>query len=158
MKIYIKNYNIKDIKKKLEPLHIYFVNEQKYIQFYSNEGIFIIENIKIFKLNILDVKLEYYKLNNVELVIDKSIVVKEICYQLPMNSINNNITTFYYQLHKKSKVKLIIEGISQTDIITDNYKNYIPTNFYFEISPEFEINNLFIKEEINEFLSLLTNI
>ena len=145
MKIYFENYKLnKNIKKGLD---IYFI--YKNINFYSNEGIFLINNKKIFKLNILDKKIKKIKFNNYNLLIDESEIINEISYQLPVTYIST--VSFYYKLYKTSNIKFVIEYS-----LVENDENK-PINFYFEVS-DFEIDNLFIKEEINEFLSVLTNI
>ena len=70
---------------------------------------------------------------------------------------------FYPRIYD-SKIYLIMEGIYEnknknitinttTSNLKDKYYNFIPTNFYFLTNED--LDNMLIKKELNEFLSLL---
>ena len=132
MKLYFENLKLTNI----DYLNKYLINQN--INFYSEEGIFLINNTKLFKLNILDKKIENTKFNKYNLLIDKSEISNEISYQLPFTFIST--VSFYYKLHKLSKIQFVIES----QPLESNQK-LKPINFYFEIF-DFEIKNFFIKE------------
>ena len=54
----------------------------------------------------------------------------------------------YYQLNNKSSVNLVIEYHCKNS-------KFIPNNIYFELEKTININDLFIKNELIEFLSIL---
>jgi hypothetical protein len=54
-----------------------------------------------------------------------------------------------YKLNPKSKIYFIIESSSNSD------NKFVSTDVYFECNELVDINELFIKQEIIEFLSLL---
>ena len=90
MKLYFENLKLTNI----DYLNKYLINQN--IKFYSEEGIFLINNTKLFKLNILDKKIENTKFNKYNLLIDKSEISNEISYQLPFTFIST--VSFYYKL------------------------------------------------------------
>jgi hypothetical protein len=164
-KIFIKNYEPLLLIKKLTKLDEYFRNKKNTIDIISTNGLFSIENGKIYKLNPIDVSVVSVDFEGYELLLDKSTFEREnVISQIPYNNISFNITTFYYcqeHLNKKSFLKLIIEGIyeNKNDIATmekndsDKYFNFTPTNFYFLTDESFD--NILVKKELNVFLSML---
>ena len=52
----------------------------------------------------------------------------------------------YYKINKKTDIQMIVEY---------NNNKLVPNDIYFEIDKNNDINELFIKNEIIEFLSLL---
>ena len=161
MKLYIKNYNPIYILKKIKLLDNYYIKTKNSIEIISDDGIFHIDNKRVYKMNVILDKLVELKINNLELLLDKSVYNNEIVHQLPFNHIDSHITTFYYAINSKSKILLVIEGEYNNidkEIIHNNsnkYPNFNPTNFYFELPNEktnFEIVN---NDDLNVFLSLL---
>ena len=168
MKIYIDNYHPKELLKKMDKLDEYFKKQYNYIELVSpSSGIFHIENKKVYKLKAIDkpiAKLDkYYKEKH--LLVDNSTYEKEQVYsQMPYDHTSNNMTTFHYCDGTDSKIYLIVEGIYEnknknitinttTSNLKDKYYNFIPTNFYFLTNED--LDNMLIKKELNEFLSLL---
>jgi hypothetical protein len=161
-KIYIKEYNISKITDKiLEKIDVHFNCIKNTKELVSNQGLYSIKNNKIFKKNIIDIPLNYiFFENKTELIIDKSYFeFTEIISHIPINHILIENTIFYYSIQKTNcgtyrGVQFVIEGFYDT--INDNnnkYLNYIITDFYFLANGE--IDDFFIKKEINVFLSLL---
>ena len=169
MKIYIKNYKPIDILKKIKVIDCYFYNTKNSIEIISDDGIFYIDNKRFYKINVILDELFELRSNNFDLLLDKSKYNNDVVYQLPLEHINSNITTFYYNINIKSKIKLVIEGkydatdneISNNEItnngekIINKYHNFIPTNFYFEVSNEKTDFELLNNDDLNVFLSLL---
>jgi len=166
MKIYIDDYHPKELLKKMDKLDDYFKKQFNYIELVSpSSGLYHVENKKVYKLKANDkpiAKLDkYYK--GKHLLIDNSIYEKEHVYsQMPYDHTSINMTTFHYCDGTDSKIYLIVEGIYENKNITintttnnlkDKYYNFIPTNFYF-LTIE-DLDNMLIKKELNEFLSLL---
>ena len=157
MKIYIKNYKVIDILKKLKLLDQYYINTKNNIEIISDEGIFYINDKKFYKMKIISDKLVELRSNDLELLLDKSVFNNESVYYLPLNHINTDITTFYYSINPKSKIVLVIEGKYEMDDdkITNKYHNFTPTNFYFEVPNEKTNFELLNNDDLNVFLSLL---
>jgi len=159
MKLYIKNYNPINILKKQKLLDDYYFSNKINIEIMSDEGIFHIDNKKFYKINVISDKLLELKIKDLELLLDKSVYNNEIVHQLPINHINTHITTFYYAINSKSKIKLVIEGKYDTNELIDNkvnkYINFTPINFYFEVSNEIKEFELLNNDDLNVFLSLL---
>jgi len=157
MKIYIQHYNLNNIAF----LDEYLYNEKTHIDIYSNEGIFIVDNIQIFKLKITDkdvYKIENYGVNfsgsnnKHTLLIDESVIEKETVFQIPPDHIAIKLTTFTYKMYQKSNVSLVIEGTYNKPVNNnDRYDGFELTDFYFISSS----NLTEIKDNLCVFLSLL---
>lgn len=156
MKIYIKNYKLKNILKRFKLLDDYYINTKNSIEIISDEGIFYVNDKNFYKMNIILDKLSELRSNDLELLLDKSVFKNETVHHLPLNHINTHITTFYYSINPKSKIKLVIEGNYENEInITNKYYDFIPTNFYFEVQNEITDFELLNNDDLNVFLSLL---
>jgi len=175
MKIYIKEYNPTDILKKIKLIDEYYYSTKNSIEIFSDDGVFYINDKKMYKMNIVLDKLVELKINNFDILLDKSDYNNEVVYQLPFSYIESHITTFYYAINSnksnkfnKSKIKLVVEGnydiiyneimdneIMDNEIIKNKYNNFSPTNFYFEASNEYSDFELLNNDDLNVFLSLL---
>jgi hypothetical protein len=157
MKLYIKNYKPIDILNKIELLEQYYVTNKHSIEIISDDGIFYVDEKKSYKINIILDKLVELKSNNLELLLDKSIYNNIVNYQLPLSHIVFYVTSFYYLINSKSKIKLVIEGKyeNNNNKVTNKYHNFTPTNFYFEIPNEKTNFELLNNDDLNVFLSLL---
>ena len=137
MKIYFINNHINTTK-----IIPYLVNEKNVNYIYSEEGIYIYDNFKLYDTIINDTKSKYAFFKNLQICINNSEIIKgnEIM-QIPCNNleIKNNIK--YYKLRKNALVKLVIE-----------YDNNKLDKWYFDIP---DIDNIMIQEDINTFLSLI---
>lgn len=166
-KIFIKDYEPILLKKKFVKLDDYFRNKEITVELVSPDGLFIIENHKIFKLKPIDKEIVTHNFEGFELLFDTSYFEKEeIFSQIPYDHVNVDIVKLYYgqeAFGKKSFLKLIVEGFYENDNNGnkigenkqngDKYLNFTPTNFYFLASESFD--NVLIKKELNVFLSLL---
>jgi hypothetical protein len=148
MKLYIENYNILKISKKLKQLNGLFINNSYKKEIYSDEGIFTIDKNNLNKITYVDgeiSKIPNY-IDNVNIIIDKSEETREIVNQLPFENFILNLETRNYALNPQSKIKLVIDFI-----ITDNM-NPEPYNFYIDIPNIIDINSPLFKEDLNVFL------
>ena len=159
MKIYIKKYNPMNILKKVKLIDEYFYSMKNSTEIISEEGIFYIDDNKFYKIDVILDKLVEFRIKTCEILLDKTIYNKNLVHQLPSDHNNNNITSFYYSINQKSKIKLVIEGeyksYYKNNEIINKYQHFYPTNFYFEApneKTEFEILN---NDDLNVFLSLL---
>ena len=176
MKIYIENQNeeLLDNDKfinTLKSLDKYFNNFKIINEVYSDEGIFITDENNVNKLVIKDEDISkinnYYK--NINLLIDKSEINSIKVNQIPFDHFSIVVIKFYYQLNNKSKINFVVEGnyklkknkvyeimyneLEKNIKNINKYDHFVCSNFYFEVSKDSDINNIFFKEDINVFLS-----
>jgi hypothetical protein len=160
MRLFIKDYNNKKLSDFTGLLDKYYNTSENYVDIYSKDGIYRINQKDCLKINTIDKEIHtinnYYK--NETIMIDYSIFLTEQVYQIPSEHISIPIKKYNYSLNKNSKIKLIIEHINidkshQTFFTNGNITNSI--YFYFEIPDELDINNNIVKEELFVFLSLL---
>jgi hypothetical protein len=147
MKIYINNYNIDNLSKKLKGLNEYLINKTNSIEIYSDEGIYLVDENNIYNITYLDRPVQ--KINytdDVEMCIDLSTTNSIIVNQLPSDNIILKLATYTYKLCPRSKVKLIV------NFTLNKNMEYKPYNFYFDVSDDIDINGPIFKEDINVFL------
>ena len=151
MKIYIETYKLTNIINKYNILDNYLYSEKQQIEIYSEEGIFVVDNSKVFKLKIIDKPPYKIEVKGNHLLIDESIIEKEINYQVPPEHITIHSTTFTYKINPKINLFFVIEGTYNKKQSNDKYSDFEPTNLYFTSSST--INE--IKDTLCVFLSLL---
>jgi hypothetical protein len=153
MKIYINNFNLNNIYNIQKSLTDILVDTQNYTELYTNESIYYIDFKNIFSLEAKDGEISVYNnyFNNISLIVDNSYFKKK-----PETSINGNVHLHKkikkntYKLNAKSNLSFVIE------MVDNLYNNiYVPNDVYFEYYKTFDIKELFIKQELIEFLSLL---
>jgi hypothetical protein len=158
MKIYVEEIQPKKItREKLLRLEEYFSIKKDILEIFSEKGMYLVENEKVWKLFPTNEKMNKLTENDVTFLIDESNVEKKICSQIPMEHACIETTIFIY--HSKN-VKLVVEGFYEKNISTkmtiDKYGSFITTNFYFEPkNVKLDISNPFMKNEINVFLLML---
>jgi hypothetical protein len=148
MKFYLKNYTLKQLQSKIIDLDNNYLKETKHSHMiYSIEGLFEINENKIYKIKINDVKSINICMDNNEYLVDKSIITKENAHYIPFSHTLILYETKIYSIYplKNSIVKLYI-------IFQKNNNNYELCDFYFEI---LGTHNLNINQELSVFLSLL---
>lgn len=152
MKIYIKNIELQNIKENIESIKKYEIKNIKYIIFYTNDGIFELNNENLYKLHQNDVKIILdnisYKNKEYELLYDNSFYNKEKIYNLPNLYREKKIKKTYYKIEKSFS----------TFILEQSDNNII--DYYFELDDKSKdkISNNIIKNEISSLLSILKNI
>jgi hypothetical protein len=161
-KIYIQNFSIEQINQVLNRIDIYFKTQCDHIELYSKEeGIFLIENGYFFQLKQMDKPIKYYKefieiknaLNNASfsLILDESYYEKTpVVSQIPVDYVSVPVTTF--EFYNSPFLKFIVEGNKSSLYDCSRYETFTPLNFYFKTNEDIE--NYFVKEELNVFLSL----
>jgi hypothetical protein len=150
MKIYINNYNIDNLSKKIKGLDGYLIHKTNSIEIYSDEGIYTVDENNIYNITYLDRPIQKIKYtDDIEMYIDLSTANSIIVNQLPLDNIIIKITTYTYKICQRSKVKLII------NFILNKSMEYKPYNFYFDVTDDIDINGPIFKEDIDEFLFYL---
>ena len=152
MKIYIENYNIENLSKKMKGLNKYLTNKTNVIEVYSDEGIFVIDQQNIYNVDYLDKPIKNGKYISetgtvFNMIIDTSETTRTIVNQLPPDNIIMKTETQVYQINATSKTKLVV--ISTLSKAINEYK---PCDFYFDVSNDIDINSPIFKEDINVFL------
>jgi len=154
MKIFIENYTLLNLNNKIPSLKKYLVDTKEQLEITSTEGQYYIDESKVYKIIVSDkdavVHKNYYKDYN--LLIDYSYAVLVEKNQIPNHNIEIIYKYYYFALNKSSKLRFVIQTIYD---INDEINNISPIDFYFEKEGDNEINNVFFKDEINVFLSLL---
>lgn len=152
MKIYINNFNLNSLPNTQKSLTDILVETQTYTELFTNESIYHIDNKHIFLLEPKDGEIIIYKnyFNGISLVVDNSYFNKIIETSVNGNEhLHKKLNKFIYKLNPKSKLSFVIE-------MTNNLDNaFVPNDVYFECNELIDIKELFIKQEIIEFLSLL---
>jgi len=147
MKVFVDKYNMDKLVTQMQSLDQYYTKTKTRQRIYSADGMFVIENNKIYKSVIVDVETTIHmKLGDFELIGDETTMTLEETHQIPSNHVMVQSTLLYYSQSPKANVQLVIEGDSKNSSFT-------PTDFYFEVSGD--IDNYLIKEELNIFLSQL---
>jgi len=151
MRIYINNFNLDILNDISELFKEQMTNSEKYIELYTNEGIYHIEDKKIYFLDTCDKDIKvfdrYY--NDFTLIVDSSFFHKEPCSSIHGDThlaLQTNKTI--YKMNPSSEIQMVIKYILNED-------KFILNDIYFESEKNVDINDVFIKKEISEFLSVL---
>ena len=153
MKIYINNFNLEILNDIEELFKEHLVNSETYIQLYTNEGIYQIENKNIYFIDVCDkdIKIVENYYNDFTIVVDPSIINRRICSSIYGEThLNFQLTRKYFKLNKSSNISLIFKYSSD-----DEGKKLKPIDIYFECDKDADVNDTFIKNELIEFLSVL---
>jgi hypothetical protein len=163
MRIYINNFNIDLLDLVIKQITEYYIDFETYIQIYGIDGIYQISDKQINKLNCIDKNIEIFEnyFEKFTLIVDPSYFEKEVVNNFNPEHISRYTKRCFFKINKNSNIKLVIEGIVLDDTILLNKKNNYninPTDIYFELSNDIDINDALVKKEIIVFLSLLNNI
>jgi hypothetical protein len=155
MKIYVEDRNniiFKKLSSNIKIIHNiekYLANYQIINKIYSKNGLYEINENKIYNIKIISDKLEKQKLlfdkKEYTLLIDKSKTEKNNTFQIPYEHICLPLKVNTYINNNNKNLKLIIESLY------DNDKNMEvrPINYYFEYNIE---NSVVPIEDIKQFL------
>lgn len=154
MKIFIKNYSLSKLTNKISLLNQYLIDTKTKLEITTNDGQYYIDNLKVCKIIVNDKDTILYEnyYNNLDLLVDYSNEVIIETNQIPNYNIEIISKYYYFALNKTTKLKFVIQTYND-DI--EELNKIKPLDFYFEIEEDVEINSIFIKDEINVFLSLL---
>lgn len=165
MKIFINNFNIDLLSNIMNNIKEQYIDSETYIQIYATDGIYQVNNNIIKKLNVTDKDIKMYKnyFVNFTLIGDPSYYTTEEVNKISLEHISTKVKRCFFQINKKSDIKLVIEGpvIEEGSLIkkpvanSNKDFNITPTDIYFEITDNIDINDALIKKEIIVFLSLL---
>ena len=163
MKIYINNFNIDLLDSIIKKLDDNYIGSETYIQIYSTDGVYQINEKNITKFNPNDKSIQIFEnyYEKFTLIIDSSYYTKEIMNCLNPEHISTNVKRCFFKINKTSFLNLVVEGIEGIEAINFSKKNKYninPSDIYFEISDSIDINDALVKKEIIVFLSLLNNI
>jgi hypothetical protein len=127
MKIYINNFNIDILQSVTKTLTEYYINSETYIQIYSEDGLFQINEHSTKKQNIVDKDIEIFKeyYENFTLISDPSYYTLEQTYNIPSDHLSTKVKRCFFTPDKKSIFKLVIEGT----ILEENNKQNHDYNF-----------------------------
>ena len=157
MKIYIDNFDLKEININNKYLQDFCVLTKLYDDMYSNYGMYRIENAKILrKLNIIDGEIIHMKnfIKNMNIILDKTIIKKdqeEVMY-IPNDVYIVNKIVKSYRLRDKSPLIMILEINTKTNEI---YDLYFQLNESYAAYSEADMNNEFIKNDLISLIKLL---
>lgn len=162
VKIYIDNYNPKQVSSKMPMLNEYLKTTKSISEYISPQGIYRYDNktAKLYKFNIITDKptttlKKYYA--DCNLILDANEYEKEqILSQFPYE----HELIHYFELHYccgvSSHLHLVILGVYE-NVINETLNTvkqiFRPTDIYFELDED--IDNMLIKNELNEFLLML---
>jgi hypothetical protein len=154
MKIFIENYPISNLVNIIPSLKKHLVYTKQLLEIICSEGQYCVDNSKVYKIIVNDKDLVIHKnyYNDLNLLLDYSYSVLIETNQIPNHNIEVTYKYYYFALNKSSKLKLVIQTLYD---VADEINNINPIDFYFETEGDVEINNIFFKDEINVFLSLL---
>lgn len=161
MKIYINHLNLDVLPELLKVLNNNYINSETYIQIYSSDGIYEINNSSSKKLlpidNDIQILENYHE--NFTLLVDPSYYDVEEVFQINNDHISRKMKRCFFELNKNSKIKLVIEG----EVLDDKhfYKRIsteygiAPNDIYFELPEKTNITDALVKNELIVFLSCL---
>ncbi len=151
MKIYINNLNLDIINEISELFKENLIKTDNYIELYTNEGLYYVQDKAIYLLDINDKEIQIFEkyYNNFTLIVDTSFFNKKNTSSILGETHHSfQIIEKYYKLNNSSSISLVIK------YNLDKLK-HIPNDIYFESNKDININDVFIKKEIIEFLSVL---
>jgi hypothetical protein len=168
MKIYINHFNLEVLPELIKNLTDYRVKTEEYIQLYSNDGIYQIDQSTTIKLKPIDHDISIYQnfYKDFTIIVDPSFYIVEKVVQIPPEHVSKKIKRDVFSIHKNSNSnsKLVIE----TDIPINQTRNGFefltkkntenaeqPVDIYFELPNGSNIEDVLVKKEIIEFLSIL---
>lgn len=157
MKIYIDHFNLDILTSVMSSLDEFYNNVETYIEVYSDEGIYQIDNNSILQLKPVDEKYSIHKNyhNNFTIIVDPSYFNKESVSSIIGGIIHNRtIQRYIYKLNKTSQIALVIEGSYKQIPDHPLQPKFNPNNIYFETTNnKYDVNDPFTKKELTEFLS-----
>ena len=161
MKIYINHLNLDALPELLKTLNNNYINSETYIQIYSSDGIYEINNTSSKKLMPIDNDiqiLENYH-EKFTLLVDPSYYGVEEVFQINNDHISRKMKRCFFEFNKNSKIKLVIEGEVLDDKhfykrISNEY-GIAPNDIYFELPEKTNITDALVKKELIVFLSCL---
>ena len=149
MRIFINNYSLSKLSTCISSLKKYLIDTKTILEISSDEGEYYIDNLKVYKIHVDDEDAVIYTnyCADINLIVDYSRINLIETNQITNFNVELLYKYYYFALNKSSKIKFVIKSLDEVNII--------PNDFYFEIEGEVEIDDLFVKNEIIGFLSML---
>jgi hypothetical protein len=151
MRIYINNLNLDILNDISDIFKEYITNSEIYIELYTNDGIYRIEEKRVYFLDTYDKDIKVFNnyYSNFTLIVDPSFFNKQSCSSIHGEThLSLQTKKNYYKINPSSEIQLVIKYIVNND-------NFIPSDIYFESEKDIDINDILVKKEIIEFLSVL---
>jgi len=173
MKIYIENITPQKLNKKsstLLEIDKFLISRRDYFDIYSEEGIY---NVSLTRMEKVKEFSEYKPVKIVSpfsAIIDRTIIIKEDVYTLPIYHYADRLVQFNYSIHKKSNLNLVIKGsyknnlkqdilslmnngnLTDVNELQETYETFEISDVYFTIIPQIQPLELQqYMEEFNEF-------
>ena len=145
MRVYATKYNPEQLFHNIKSFEQFYNGCSTKTDFYSDEGVFTIENSTLYKINIEDVKTKKYNFNDTfELIVDESRETKTEVSQMPIDHTTIELTSFFYKINPKSTIQMVVIGVKHLPMQPKNkYEGFVPYDYYFDG----------IDEDISVFLS-----
>lgn len=148
MKIYINNLNLEALNKIEHLCNQHLTDTKSFIALYTDQGTYRIEDKKIYQLNVVDIDIKiynnYYK--NFSLIVDPSYFI-----ETQTNSVHGETHISF----KKTRKIYKFNGNSTVQLVIEYDEKFRPNDIYFELHKNVDIDEILIKGEIIEFLSML---
>lgn len=163
MKIYIDEYDINKLVTCFDAIDKYYKNTIINTMILSEQGIFTVDNTvdntEVNSLIINDVPIQrFIVLDKFKLIIDNSITEKKKVYGLPNQHVAIIRTLLYYSVDNNDNIKFVVEGDGTylcNALPKQKYTDFKPSDFYFQVSNDIDIQSILINDSLIEFLSLL---
>jgi|TARA_B110000967_G_C18892715_1_gene568471 hypothetical protein len=138
----------------LQNINSILSSSEDLIYLYSTDGIFIIQNNKIMKIDINDGEINTIDdyIDGYNITIDTTIIKKSRDYVscLPCNHIKIDKKVSYYNLRDKSQLTFVVECIDNE--VSDFY--FILEGYHAKYSNA-DLNNPSIREDFSDFLNII---
>jgi len=161
MKIYINHLNLDALPEILKSLNNNYINSETYIQIYSSDGIYEINNSTSKKLIPQDSNIEILENYHKEftLLLDTSYYNIEEVFQINNEHISRKMKRCFFKINNDSKIRLVVEG----EVLDNKPFNkristeygISPNDIYIELPEKTNINDALVKNELIVFLSWL---
>jgi hypothetical protein len=160
MRVYINKLNLAVLDDIQETLSNNLIKKEQFLQVVTDEGFYYVDNNKVQSLIPRDGEIDVLQnyLNDFTLIVDYSYFEKQNTNCIPGSKHSQQkITKYIYRLnHSNNKIYFIIENADIVSYHLGIVNSGRRKDCYFESNEKIDINELFLKQEIIEFLSLLT--
>ena len=144
MKIYLPTINLSNIH--INKINNYLHNCYQKVYVLSQSGLYEITEKSTLRLEIIDGQIVHYKIGDIPLIMDKSIIkIDEEYFQIPIDHISDKVLSKEFLLRKGGMVSLVID--------LDANDNNMVRNFYFNANDNIDKNIL--DNDISSFLKEL---
>ena len=155
MKLYIYPFNLDSLPNIYKKLATYQIHSENYMQVYSQDGVYLVDQNSINKLKPVDHDIfmmeDYYE--DLSILIDPSFYILEKSSQIHNEHICKMMQRDIYGKEKNNNIKLVIESEIISNQINKNQQVF--KDIYIECPNNTNINDALVKKEIIVLLVLL---